>query len=70
MKWAAGLDVSEKESIGPDHPLLSLDNVVALPHIGSASRATRTKMAVMAAENVVADAAGRIPPNLVTLDNG
>lgn len=68
--WAAGLDVWEKEPIRPDHPLLGLDNVVALPHIGSASRATRAKMAVMAAENVVAGAEGRIPPNLVKPTSG
>lgn len=61
--WAAGLDVFEEEPIGPDHPLLSLPNVTALPHIGSASIATRVKMATLAAENLVAGLAGEKMPH-------
>lgn len=60
----AGLDVYENEpQIHPD--LLDLDNVVLLPHIGSASVATRGKMARMAAENLLAILEGKRPPNLV-----
>jgi len=63
--WAAGLDVWEKEPTDPDNPLLTLENVTASPHIASASYETRTKMAVMAAENLIATLEGRVPPNLV-----
>ena len=59
----AGLDVTEEEPIAPDNPLLELDNVVVVPHIGSASRETRGKMAVMAAENVIAGLRGEPLPN-------
>lgn len=63
--YAAGLDVFEREPVAPDHPLLQLPNVVALPHIGSASVATRTRMATLAAENLAAALQGKRPPNLL-----
>jgi len=62
---ATGLDVTTPEPLPPDHPLLALSNCVVLPHIGSASVATRTRMAVMAAENLVAGVTGQPLPNPV-----
>jgi len=60
----AGLDVFEHEP--RVHPsLLSLPNVVLAPHIGSATTATRSRMAALAAENLLAALEGRRPPNVV-----
>jgi len=61
---AAGLDVYENEP-KLQAGLVALDNVVILPHIGSATGETRGAMARMAAENVVAALSGRTPPNLL-----
>jgi glyoxylate reductase len=59
-----GLDVFEREpEVEPE--LLTMENVVLLPHIGSASQATRTRMATMAAQNLVAYADGKQPPNIL-----
>lgn len=63
--WAAGLDVFAEEPIPTDHPLLKLENLVVCPHIGSASVATRTRMATLAAENLVAALTGGDPPTPV-----
>ena len=65
--WIAGaaLDVFEQEPTSVDNPLLKLENVVVAPHISSASHETRSKMAEMVAENLVAFFQGKVPPNLV-----
>lgn len=60
---AAGLDVFAREPLPVDSPLLALDNVVALPHIGSATEATRTAMAERAVDNLLAVLDGRTPPS-------
>lgn len=60
----AGLDVFEREP-KIEQGLLRLNNVVLAPHIGSGSLETRTKMALMAAENLVAGLTGKRPPHLV-----
>jgi glyoxylate reductase len=63
----AALDVFENEPLV--HPeLLKLDNVVLTPHTASATIETRSKMATMAAENIIIALAGQRPPNLVNAD--
>lgn len=62
---AAGLDVFEREPLNHDSPLLRLNNVVATPHIGSATHETREAMAACAVENLLAALAGERPNNLV-----
>ena len=63
--WAAGLDVTDPEPIPMDDPLVGLDNCLIVPHIASASRATRGKMAAMAAANLVAGVRGEPLPTEV-----
>ncbi|KPG95406.1 bifunctional glyoxylate/hydroxypyruvate reductase B [Pseudomonas sp. RIT-PI-q] len=64
---AAGLDVFEREPLNADSPLLQLNNVVATPHIGSATHETREAMARCAVDNLLAALAGERPGNLVNV---
>ncbi len=59
--WGAGLDVFEEEPVPSDHPLLTLPNVVTLPHIGSSTVKTRMKMASLAVDNIVNVLEGKSP---------
>lgn len=63
--FAAALDVTDPEPMRADDPLLTLDNCLVVPHIASASRATRGKMAAMAAANLLAGLRGEPLPNSV-----
>ena len=59
---AAALDVTSPEPIDPNDPLLSLENLVVAPHLGSSTVRTRTRMAVVAAQNLIAGLEGRPLP--------
>ncbi|GFZ33449.1 bifunctional glyoxylate/hydroxypyruvate reductase B [Clostridium zeae] len=62
---AAGLDVFDVEPVKADNPLLKMDNVVTLPHIGSANEDTRLDMARLAAKNLVKALTEGTAPNIV-----
>lgn len=61
----AGLDVYEQEPIDKNNPLLKLNNVVLMPHVGSATKKTRGDMAMLAAQNMVKALQGEVPLNIV-----
>ena len=63
--FAAALDVTDPEPLPIESPLLTLDNLVVVPHIASASVATRQKMSLMAAQNLLAGLRGERLPNCV-----
>ena len=62
--YAAGLDVFEQEPVSVDSPLLKMSNVVALPHVGSATHETRFAMAELAVNSLIAGLRGERPPHL------
>jgi glyoxylate reductase len=61
----AALDVTDPEPLPADHPLLEAPNLLVLPHLGSATHATRERMADMAADNMLAALRGERMPNQV-----
>lgn len=61
----AGLDVFEQEPVHPDNPLLKMDNVVTLPHVGSATAETREEMKIYAAKSMLKCLKGEIPDSLI-----
>ena len=61
----AGLDVLEREPPDPAEPILTLPNVIAFPHMGTATHETRKAMRELAVDNVLAVLAGRRPPAIV-----
>jgi glyoxylate reductase len=62
----AALDVTDPEPLPGDHPLLSAPNLLVVPHIGSATHATRGRMADIAVDNLLAGLAGEPMPHSVT----
>lgn len=62
---AAAIDVTDPEPLPMDSPLLTLDNLIITPHLGSASQQTRTKMAQMAIANLIAGLQGNPLPHCV-----
>ena len=61
----AALDVTNPEPLPADDPLLTAPNLIVAPHIGSAGIKTRERMALMAAQNIIALSSGQRPPNVV-----
>jgi glyoxylate reductase len=62
----AALDVTDPEPLPGGHPLLDAPNLLVLPHLGSATQATRARMADMAVDNLLAGLAGEPMPHAVT----
>jgi len=65
----AALDVTDPEPLPGDHPLLDAPNLLVVPHVGSATHATRGRMAEIAVDNLLAGLAGRPMPHSVNEDS-
>lgn len=63
--WGAGLDVTDPEPMQPDNPLLSMENVCVLPHVGSGTIDARNQMSVLAAMNIIEFYRHGTMPNIV-----
>ncbi|KQR69858.1 D-glycerate dehydrogenase [Pedobacter sp. Leaf176] len=63
--WGAGLDVTNPEPMDKNNPLLNMENVAVLPHIGSATQETRSEMANLVAKNIIAGLKGEELPHQV-----
>jgi len=63
--WGAGLDVTNPEPMQPNNPLLQMENVSVLPHIGSATIEAREEMARMAATNIISFYKDKKVPHIV-----
>jgi glyoxylate reductase len=63
--FAAALDVTDPEPLHGDDPLLQFPNLLVVPHVGSATQRTRSRMSELAARNLLAALAGERPPHLV-----
>ncbi len=70
--WIAGaaLDVTDPEPLPPDDPLLGAPNLIVLPHVGSATHATRERMADLAVDNLLAGLAGEPMPHAIEPPGG
>ena len=63
--WGAGLDVTNPEPMKPNNPLLSMENVAVLPHIGSATIEARNAMSCLSAKNIINGLRGIRLPNII-----
>ena len=63
--WGAGLDVTNPEPMQPYNPLLKMENVSVLPHIGSGTVETRDEMAMLAANNIISFYKNKSMPHIV-----